>query len=163
MRPPRAFEVPYLGADRPLAERETPSRPIRVLLAKPGLDGHDRGIKVILRALRDAGMVVIYTGLRASPQSIARAAVEEDVDAIGLSSLSGAHQTLFPATAQALRVAGVDLSETILFGGGVIPPEEHAGLKAAGFRRLFTPGTPLDAIVEFLREEVALPSRHADP
>ena len=126
---------------------------IRVLLAKPGLDGHDRGIKVILRALRDAGMEVIYTGIRASPEGIARAAVEEDVDAVGISNLSGAHRTLFPECADALRRAGVDLDRVVLFGGGTIPPEDHDDLRAAGFRTVFTPGTPLAEIVEFLRRE----------
>jgi methylmalonyl-CoA mutase C-terminal domain/subunit len=129
------------------------TRPIRVLLAKPGLDGHDRGIKVILRALRDAGMEVIYTGIRTSPEAIARAALEEDADAVGLSNLSGAHLTLFPQTAEALRRAGVDLDRVVLFGGGTIPPQDHALLESSGFRRLFTPGTPLEEIVEFLRRE----------
>ncbi len=129
-------------------------RPIRVLLAKPGLDGHDRGIKVILRALRDAGMEVIYTGIRVSPEAIARAAVEEDVDAVGLSNLSGAHGALFPATAGALRAQGVDLGRVVLFGGGTIPPEDQESLLAAGFRAVFTPGTRLEDIVAFIRREV---------
>ena len=142
--PPRHDPLPPGGAPRP----------IRVLLAKPGLDGHDRGVKVILRALRDAGMEVIYTGIRAAPEAIARAVVEEDVDAVGLSNLSGAHADLFPRTAAALRAAGVDLDGVVLFCGGTIPREDHPALIAAGFRSIFTPGTPLAEIVDFLRREV---------
>jgi len=108
---------------------------------------------VILRALRDAGMEVIYTGLRATPASIARAAVDEDVDAVGLSNLSGAHASLFPEVASALRQLGFDLDRLVLFGGGIIPPDDHAALAAAGFRGIFAPGTPLNEIVEFLRRE----------
>ena len=133
--------------------RDPSVRPLRVLLAKPGLDGHDRGVKVVLRALRDAGMEVIYTGIRSAPDAIARAALEEDVDAVGLSNLSGAHLSLFPETADALRRAGVDLGRVVLFGGGTIPPEDHPALLAAGFRTVFTPGTPLGEIVDFLRRE----------
>jgi methylmalonyl-CoA mutase C-terminal domain/subunit len=133
--------------------RPLPQRPLRVLLAKPGLDGHDRGIKVVLRALRDAGMEVIYTGLRASPEAIAKAALEEDVDAVGVSNLSGAHATLFPAIAAALWARGVDLREVVLFGGGAIPPEDHAALLAAGYRALFTPGASTADIVAFLERE----------
>jgi methylmalonyl-CoA mutase C-terminal domain/subunit len=132
-------------------------RPIRVLLAKPGLDGHDRGIKVIVRALRDAGMEVIYTGLRVSPQSVAKAAVEEDVDAIGVSNLSGAYATLFPAVAQALQEAGINLHEVILFGGGTIPAEDHETLRRAGYRAIFGPGTAMNEIVAFLDKEVPRP------
>jgi methylmalonyl-CoA mutase C-terminal domain/subunit len=128
--------------------------PIRVLLAKPGLDGHDRGIKVILRALRDAGMEVIYTGLRATPAGIAQAALQEDVDAVGLSNLSGAHRTLFPAVIEELRRAAVDLHQVVLFGGGIIPPEQHEELRRAGFRAIFTPGTSTAEIVAFLEKEV---------
>ena len=128
--------------------------PPRILIAKPGLDGHDRGIKVVIRALRDAGMHVIYTGARVSPQAVALAALEEDVDAIGTSNLSGAHPTLFPAIADALRDRGVDLARVVLFGGGTIPPADVPALEAAGFRRIFTPGTPTSAIVEFLEQEV---------
>lgn len=135
------------------------ARPIRVLLGKPGLDGHDRGIKVILRALRDAGMEVIYTGIRASPEAIARAALEEDVDAVGISNLSGAHLTLFPEVAEALRSASVDTTKVVLFAGGIIPPEDHPVLSAAGYRGIFTPGTPLEEIVEFIRREVGKSSR----
>ena len=127
---------------------------LRVLLAKPGLDGHDRGVKVILRALRDAGMTVIYTGIRATPRAIALAAVQEDVDAVGVSNLSGAHASLFPMIAEALREAGVDLSRVVLFGGGTIPPDEHPSLLEAGFRAIFTPGTPTGDIISFLEKEV---------
>jgi len=128
--------------------------PIRVLLAKPGLDGHDRGIKVIVRALRDAGMEVIYTGLRVTPATIALAAVQEDVDAVGISNLSGAHRTLLPEVARQLEQAGVDLGRVALFGGGTIPPEDHPELLAAGFRAVFGPGTPTTEIVRFLEKEV---------
>ncbi len=126
--------------------------PIRVLLAKPGLDGHDRGIRLVLRALRDAGMEVIYTGLRATPEGIVRAAFEEDVDAIGLSSLSGAHERHFLRVAELLRKEEVD--DILLFGGGIIPSQDIAKLKEAGFAAVFTPGTPLDDIVSFLEREL---------
>jgi methylmalonyl-CoA mutase C-terminal domain/subunit len=135
------------------------SPPIRVLLAKPGLDGHDRGLKVILRALRDAGMEVIYSGIRATPAGIARAVVEEDVDAVGISNLSGAHPTLFPAIADALRELGVDLDDVVLFGGGTIPVADQPPLLAAGFRTLFTPGTSTAEIIEFLENNVTTPER----
>lgn len=128
--------------------------PIRVLLAKPGLDGHDRGIKLILRALRDAGMEVIYLGLRTSPAAIARAALEEDADAVGVSNLSGAHLTLFPAVARALEEAGVDLRRVVLFGGGTIAEEDRETLRQAGFRAIFGPGAPIGEIVEFIEKEV---------
>jgi methylmalonyl-CoA mutase, C-terminal domain len=141
------------GGKRRMAEAPPAAAAIRVLLAKPGLDGHDRGVKVIIRALRDAGMEVIYTGIRATPAGIARAALEEDVDAVGLSNLSGAHLTLFPQTAEALRAQGVDLDRVVLFGGGAIPPGDHPALREAGFRAIFTPGTPLAEIVDFLRRE----------
>ena len=126
---------------------------IRVVIAKPGLDGHDRGAKIIARALRDAGMEVIYTGIRSTPEGIARAAIEEDVDAVGLSNLSGAHSRLFPDAAAALRAAGVVVDRVVLFCGGTIPAEDHAALRDAGFRGIFGPGTPLAEIVEFLRKE----------
>ncbi len=128
--------------------------PIRVLLAKPGLDGHDRGIKVMVRALRDAGMEVMYTGLRATPEAIALAAVQEDVDAVGVSNLSGAHGSLFPRIAAELEGSGVDLKEVVLFGGGTIPPEDHAELLASGYRAIFGPGTAMTDIVSFLESEV---------
>ena len=133
----------------------TRKHPIRVLLAKPGLDGHDRGIKVILRAMRDAGMEVIYTGLRVTPAAIARAALQEDVDAVGLSNLSGAHRTLFPRVADELRNSGFDLDDLVLFGGGTIPPAHHDELRHAGFRAVFTSGTPTSEIIAFLEKEIA--------
>lgn len=125
---------------------------IRVLIAKPGLDGHDRGAKVVARALRDAGFEVIYTGLRRTPQEIARMALEEDVNAVGLSLLSGAHNELFPAVIQELKKAG--LNDVVVFGGGVIPEEDIASLKRAGLGAVFTPGTPLQAVVDFVNNNV---------
>jgi methylmalonyl-CoA mutase, C-terminal domain len=123
---------------------------IRVLLAKPGLDGHDRGVKVIARALRDAGMEVIYTGLRQTPEMVVSAAVQEDVDAIGLSILSGAHMTLFPRVVELAREAGID--DVIIFGGGIIPDEDIPRLKELGVTEVFTPGTRMDEIIEFIRK-----------
>lgn len=128
------------------------SRPLRILVAKPGLDGHDRGAKIIARALRDAGVEVIYTGLHQTPEMIAEAALQEDVDAIGLSVLSGAHMTLFPAVIEQLRKRGAD--KVTLFGGGIIPPEDVAALKAQGIDEIFTPGANLDHIVEWVRANV---------
>ena len=125
------------------------AKKIRVLIAKPGLDGHDRGAKVVARALRDAGFEVIYTGLRRTPEQIAIAAIEEDADAVGLSLLSGAHNHLFPKTVQLLREKGAD--DILVFGGGIIPDEDIPGLKAAGITEVFTSGTPTAAVVEFLR------------
>ena len=116
-----------------MTDRTTASKaPIRVLLSKPGLDGHDRGIKVLVRALRDAGMEVIYTGLRVTPEAVALAAVQEDVDAVGVSNLSGAHLTLFPKVAEELQRRGVDLGQTVLFGGGTIPPDDRDELVSIG-------------------------------
>jgi methylmalonyl-CoA mutase C-terminal domain/subunit len=120
-------------------------RRFRVLIGKPGLDGHDRGAKFISRALRDAGFEVIYTGIRRTPEEIASAAVQEDVDAVGLSLLSGAHNELFPAVIAALAAAGG--ADIPVFGGGVIPSEDIPGLKAAGIRDVFTPGTPVKTII----------------
>jgi len=127
-------------------------RKIRILVAKPGLDGHDRGAKVVARALRDAGFEVIYTGLHQTPDMIANAAVQEDVDAVGLSIMSGAHNTLFPAVMQALRAKGAD--EIVVFGGGIIPDEDVRRLKEAGVKGVFTPGTPLKAIIDWVHENV---------
>jgi len=124
---------------------------IRVLVAKPGLDGHDRGAKYIARALRDAGMEVIYTGIRQTPDAIASAAIQEDVDFVGLSLLSGAHNHLFPEVARLLREKGGD--DIVLFGGGVIPEEDIPGLEEAGFRAIFTPGTPASEVIEFVEKE----------
>ena len=125
---------------------------IRVLLAKPGLDGHDRGVKVIARALRDAGMEVIYTGLRQTPEQVVAAAVQEDVDAIGLSILSGAHMTLFPRVVELARSEGLD--DVIIFGGGIIPDEDIPRLKELGVSEVFTPGARMDDIIAFIKEHV---------
>jgi methylmalonyl-CoA mutase C-terminal domain/subunit len=127
-------------------------RKIRVLVAKPGLDGHDRGAKVIARAFRDAGFEVIYTGLRQTPEQIAEAALQEDVDVVALSILSGAHNTLLPKTVQALRERG--MTDVLVVGGGVIPAEDIPGLKAAGVAEIFTPGTPTAVAVKFIEEHV---------
>jgi methylmalonyl-CoA mutase C-terminal domain/subunit len=129
-------------------------RPIRVLLAKPGLDGHDRGIRVIARALRDAGMEVIYTGLRATPDAVALAAAQEDVDAVGVSNLSGAHMTILPEVAERLRRSSIDLEKVVLFAGGTIPPEDYPPLRAAGYRAIFGPGASTGDIAAFLEGEV---------
>ncbi|HUJ15697.1 MAG TPA: cobalamin B12-binding domain-containing protein [Thermoanaerobaculia bacterium] len=127
-------------------------RKIRVLIAKPGLDGHDRGAKVIARALRDAGMEVIYTGLRQTPEQIVAAAVQEDVDAIGLSILSGAHNVLFPEIMRLLKEQGAQ--DIAVFAGGIIPEQDIANLKAIGIREVFLPGTPTSAAVNAIREAV---------
>ncbi len=123
-------------------------RKIRVVVAKPGLDGHDRGAKVIARAFRDAGFEVIYTGLRQTPEQIAEAALQEDVDVVALSSLSGAHGTLFPRVVTALKDRG--LGEVLVLGGGVIPQDDIPTLKAAGIAEVFTPGTPTGTAVEYI-------------
>jgi methylmalonyl-CoA mutase, C-terminal domain len=125
---------------------------VRILVAKPGLDGHDRGAKVVARALRDAGFEVIYTGLHQTPEMIAAAAVQEDVDAVGLSIMSGAHNTLFPAVMEALRAKGAN--DVVVFGGGIIPDDDLQKLRAAGVKGLFTPGTPLAEIIEWVRANV---------
>ena len=130
-----------------------PSTKVRILVAKPGLDGHDRGAKVVARALRDAGFEVIYTGLHQTPEMIAVAAVQEDVDAVGLSIMSGAHNTLFPAVLEALRAHGAE--DVIVFGGGIIPDEDCERLRQAGVQGVFTPGTTLEAIVEWVRKNVS--------
>ena len=125
---------------------------IRVLMAKPGLDGHDRGVKVVSRALRDAGFEVIYTGLRQTPEQIVTAAIEEDVDAVGLSLLSGAHNTLFPRIVELLKAQGA--GDVLVFGGGVIPESDIPGLIEAGVAAIFTPGTYTSDIVSFLHERL---------
>ncbi len=125
---------------------------IRVMIAKPGLDGHDRGAKYIARALRDAGMEVIYTGIRQTPEQIANAAIQEDVDIIGLSLLSGAHNFLFPKVAELLEEKGKD--DILLFGGGVIPDEDIDFLKSKGFKAIFTPGTSAQEVIDYIRENV---------
>jgi methylmalonyl-CoA mutase C-terminal domain/subunit len=122
--------------------------PIRVLIAKPGLDGHDRGARIIVRALRDAGMEVIYTGLFQTPEMIVNAALDEDVDVVGLSILSGAHLALLPDISNGLKQAGLD--DVLIIAGGTIPDADVARLKAAGFSAIFGPGTPLDEIVSFI-------------
>jgi methylmalonyl-CoA mutase C-terminal domain/subunit len=125
------------------------ARPLRILIAKPGLDGHDRGAKVIARALRDAGMEVIYTGLRQTPDMIAEAALQEDVDAVGLSILSGAHNVLLPRIAEALRERGLD--DVPIFAGGIIPAEDVPALTEAGIAGVFGPGSPIADIITFIR------------
>jgi methylmalonyl-CoA mutase C-terminal domain/subunit len=127
-------------------------RPIRVLIAKPGLDGHDRGAKVIARALRDAGMEVIYSGLRQTPEQIAAAAIQEDVDVVGLSILSGAHNVLFPEILKLLKERGGE--DIVVLAGGIIPDKDIAPLKALGVREIFLPGTPTQTLVDFIRKEV---------
>ena len=127
-------------------------RKIRVLVAKPGLDGHDRGAKVIARALRDAGMEVIYTGLRQTPEMIAAAALQEDVDAVGVSILSGAHNTLCPRIVSLLREKGLD--DCLVLVGGIVPKEDISRLKEQGVAEIFLPGTSTEDIVKFLRENV---------
>lgn len=127
-------------------------RKIRVLVAKPGLDGHDRGAKVIARALRDAGMEVIYTGLRQTPEMIASAALQEDVDAVGISILSGAHNTLCPRIVDLMRGNGMD--DTLILVGGIVPQEDIAKLKANGISEVFLPGTSTEDIVQFLKANV---------
>ncbi|HVP65292.1 MAG TPA: cobalamin B12-binding domain-containing protein [candidate division Zixibacteria bacterium] len=125
---------------------------IRVLVAKPGLDGHDRGAKVIARALRDAGMEVIYTGLRQTPEMVVTAAIQEDVDVIGLSILSGAHNAIVPRVMELLSQQGVN--DVLVMVGGIIPDQDVDGLKSKGVNAVFQPGTPLDDIVKFIRENV---------
>ncbi|HXC25183.1 MAG TPA: cobalamin B12-binding domain-containing protein [Gemmatimonadaceae bacterium] len=124
-------------------------RPIRVLVAKPGLDGHDRGAKVVAAALRDAGMEVIYTGLHQTPEMIATASVQEDVDVVGLSILSGAHMTLIPRVVQLLREQGRD--DILVTGGGIIPKEDMEALEAQGVGKLFGPGTPTSDLIEYIK------------
>ena len=125
---------------------------IRVLVAKPGLDGHDRGAKVVARALRDAGFEVIYTGIRLTPEQIAEAALQDDVKVVALSLLSGSHNTLFPKVVELLKEKG--LTDVLVIGGGVIPDADIPGLKAAGIAEVFTPGTPTGNIVEFINANV---------
>lgn len=128
------------------------SKKIRVLVAKPGLDGHDRGAKVVARAFRDAGMEVIYTGLRQTPEMIARAAIDESVDVVGLSILSGAHMALFPRIMELLRKEGAD--DVLVIAGGIIPQDDVPELKKVGIAEVFGPGTPLDEIVEYVKKNV---------
>lgn len=136
----------------------TTERKIRVLVAKPGLDGHDRGAKVVARGLRDAGMEVIYTGLRQTPEMIAESALQEDIDVVGLSLLSGAHMVLLPAVVEKLKEAG--MGHVLIVAGGIIPDEDIPALKEIGVKGIFTPGTPIQEIVSFIREN--LPAEQAD-
>ena len=129
-----------------------PQKRIRVLVAKPGLDGHDRGVKVISQGLRDAGMEVIYLGLRLTPEQIAQAAIDEDVSAVGLSCLSGAHMVLFPKIAELLRAKG--RKDILVIGGGIIPQKDTPKLKEAGVARVFGPGTPIAEIADFIRKNL---------
>ena len=130
----------------------SPERPVRIVVAKPGLDGHDRGAKIVSRALRDAGFEVIYTGLHQTPEQVVATALQEDADAIGLSVLSGAHNYLFKRVIELLREKGAD--DVAVFGGGIIPPEDIAALKNIGVKEIFTPGTSTQDIVRFVREHI---------
>jgi methylmalonyl-CoA mutase, C-terminal domain len=127
-------------------------RPIRIIVAKPGLDGHDRGAKIIARALRDAGFEVIYTGLHQTPEMIVAAAIQEDVDAVGLSIMSGAHMTLFPAVIEILKLKGA--SDIVVFGGGIIPQDDVPRLEEKGVAAVFLPGSPTQAIIDWIRAHV---------
>lgn len=128
------------------------TNPIRILIAKPGLDGHDRGAKIIAQACRNAGMEVIYTGLRQTPEQIVQAAIQEDVDMIALSCLSGAHNHLFPKVMELLKAEGID--DITVLGGGIIPEEDIPALKAAGIAEIFTPGTSIKTMLEFIQQNV---------
>jgi methylmalonyl-CoA mutase, C-terminal domain len=130
------------------------ARNIRVLVAKPGLDGHDRGAKVISRALRDAGMEVIYTGIRQTPEQIANAAIQEGVDVVGLSCLSGAHNTLFPRVVQLLKERGAE--DILVLGGGIIPIDDIPSLKQSGIREIFQPGASTEEITKYIQETIKL-------
>jgi methylmalonyl-CoA mutase, C-terminal domain len=134
------------------------NRPLRIVVAKAGLDGHDRGAKVIARALRDAGMEVIYTGLFQTPEQIVQTAIQEDADGIGLSILSGAHMTLFPLVIEQLKAQDAD--DVVFFGGGTIPPEDADGLRKRGVKAVFTPGAPLQDIVDFVEAECGKRREH---
>ncbi len=127
-------------------------RPLRILVAKPGLDGHDRGAKIIARALRDAGFEVIYTGLHQTPEMIVAAAVQEDVDAIGMSIMSGAHMTLFPAVTDLMKQQGVD--DVVVFGGGIIPQDDVPLLREHGIAEVFLPGTSTQTVIDWIRANV---------
>jgi methylmalonyl-CoA mutase C-terminal domain/subunit len=127
-------------------------RKLRVMVAKPGLDGHDRGARIIARAFRDAGFEVVYTGLHQTPEEIVHAAIQEDVDMIGLSSLAGAHMYLFPRVLELLREKGVE--DVAVIGGGIIPDDDITVLREAGLREIFTPGSNLDGIVQWVRENI---------
>jgi methylmalonyl-CoA mutase C-terminal domain/subunit len=139
-----------IGGAVKMQDEGTSVRKIRVLIAKPGLDSHDRGAKIVARALRDAGMEVIYTGLRQTPEQIVETALQEDVDVIGLSILSGAHMTLFPRIMELLREKG--LTDVLVFAGGIIPEEDIPELKKIGIKEVFGPGTPTEKIVKYVLE-----------
>ena len=132
------------------AQNSKSKKPVRVLLAKVGLDGHDRGIKIIARTLRDAGYEVIYTGLHQLPEAVVQTAIDEDVDIVGLSSLSGAHMTVFQSVMNGLKAKGADTIK--IFGGGIVPPEDVVALKKQGILEIFPPETPTSAIIEFLKK-----------
>ena len=138
------------GTEEAAQEAQDSERKIRVLIAKPGLDGHDRGAKIIARALRDAGMEVIYTGLHQTPEMVAEAALQEDVDAVGLSILSGAHMALFPRVMEELRKRGLD--DVMVYAGGIIPDDDIPAIKEMGIAGVFGPGTPMQEAVRFVRE-----------
>jgi methylmalonyl-CoA mutase C-terminal domain/subunit len=140
------------GKGSAAAALKKPARKIRILVGKPGLDGHDRGAKIIARALRDAGVEVIYTGLHQTPEMIVSAAAQEDVDGIGLSILSGAHNYLFPRIIQLLREK--KMGDVVLFGGGIIPDDDIPKLVKKGVDRVFTPGTPIQEIVDYVNERI---------
>jgi methylmalonyl-CoA mutase C-terminal domain/subunit len=142
-----------VGQSEQVGQSAKDSGPIRVVVAKPGLDGHDRGAKVVARALRDAGVEVVYTGLHQTPEQIVDAAIQEDADAIGLSVLSGAHLTLFPRVVELL--AERDASDIVVFGGGIIPDDDIPVLEAAGVAKVFTPGTPTYDIVDWVKTTLA--------
>ena len=150
---------PRLGARTKMTKGET--RKIRVLMAKPGLDGHDRGVKVVARALRDHGMEVIYTGLRQTPEQIAEAAIQEDVDVVGLSILSGAHMTLMPRVVELLRKEGAD--DIVVVGGGIIPDDDAKELEKAGLYATFGPGTSTEQIIQIIERAVAERRRNENP
>src|SRR5205085_7712530 len=145
----RATAEPSSGTDRWWHNRLMPDRPIKVLIAKPGLDGHDRGAKVLARGLRDEGFEVVYTGLRQTPEMIATAALQEDVDVVGLSILSGAHMTLLPRITRLLRERGLD--DVLITAGGIIPDDDVPALTEAGVARIFGPGTTIAEVADYLR------------
>jgi methylmalonyl-CoA mutase cobalamin-binding domain/chain len=142
-----------MGVRRETVDSSHMAETFRIVIAKPGLDGHDRGAKIVARALRDAGYEVIYTGLHQTPEQIAETAIQEDADAVGLSCHSGAHMTLFPRVVQLLREQGAD--DVFVFGGGIIPREDIPRLREKGIEEIFTPGTPTTTIVEWLRKKLS--------
>jgi methylmalonyl-CoA mutase C-terminal domain/subunit len=144
--------LPALGSQLIFGGIMSPERKVRILIAKPGLDGHDRGAKVIARGFRDAGLEVIYTGLHQTPEQIVAAAIQEDVDAIGLSILSGAHDYVFPEVIELLKKKGAE--DTVVFGGGIIPEEDIPALVASGVKAIFTPGTSIEEAVKWVRENI---------